>query len=97
MKLRVLNKLESRSEDIGLLSTISTVGAASSSISVTKPMPINSTQRAVTHQTTATLPRFRPQLTSLRLERLEAVRRFRESLRSGPAPPRVDGDVVVLG
>ena len=96
LKFRVLNRLERRNEDIGLLSTISTVGAASSSISVTKPMPINPTQGAMTHQTTATLPRFQPQLTSLQPGRLGVERRFRESLRSEPVLLHADDGVEVL-
>ena len=71
LKFRVLKRLVSRMDDMGLLSTMRTVGADSSSTSVTNPMPINPTQRATTHQSTATLPRLRVELIGLQPGRLE--------------------------
>ena len=97
LKFRVLNRLERRMEDIGLLSTMSTVGAASSSTSVTKPMRIKTTQHAMTHQTTAILLRFRAELKDPPPARPEVSRRFleqRRSVRPLPVAPVVVGVLV---
>ena len=97
LKLRVLKRLVRRMDDMGLLSTTSTVGADSSSTSVTNPMPINPTQPAITHQSTAILPRPERELRGLRRDRLWVGRRFPGSLRSELPPPAVVGGAVALG